>query len=345
MKLPRHILPLCLLCLLCLLSCADHEEQEAQSRRTVTLITSVGGLGDMGYNDLILSGVMHFHEQHAEVGLSLVRPASAAEAGQALDEWLARPSDGAEHLLVLAEDSHEDLLRARHLSLKPGQHILLFESQGVGLPAGVSTIAVDRYGAAWLAGVMSSAHTSATVIAAKPGSATLDRAIEGFTQGYAEHHGTPPEVIYLAEDDGGYAMPDSAYRVAALLDDTIILPLAGGSNEGVYKSTREVFNLCLVIGVDADCSWRSPNLPFSLVVRMDQVVEQWLERWVQGDTPEGHTTHGLDTGATDIVPSPVFYANAFFFLDYYVDNPFYWEETRAAHFEEALRQEQAHAND
>ena len=222
-------------CAFGLYSCSGDGEADggaASGLPSVTVVTSVGGMGDMGYNDLILDGVMRFYDKGG-VRMSLVQPTGMEQAGQALDAWVEETRGGGRSLLVLADDGYGELLRRRDVALATNQSILLFESGGDSLPAGVTTFSIDRYGAAWLAGSMCREHPSATVIAAMPGNSTLQRAIDGFTDGYTAGGGSAPEVLYLSDGEEGFAMADSAYRLASRLERTVILPLAGGSNGGL----------------------------------------------------------------------------------------------------------------
>ena len=181
----------------------------------LTVITSMGGLGDMGYNDLIMAGIMRFYEKN-DVRMSLIWAADTADARRAIDTWLAEGGGGAQSLLVLAEDSYAEPLRDRDVSLAPNRRILIFESDGDDLPQGVTSFAIDRYGAAWLAGRMCSEHTSATVLAAMPGNSTLNAAIEGFSDGYADGGGGQARVMYLADSPEGFDMADSASQQATM---------------------------------------------------------------------------------------------------------------------------------
>lgn len=310
----------------------------------LTVITSMGGLGDMGYNDLIMAGIMRFYEKN-DVRMSLIRAADTADARRAIDTWLAEGGGGAQSLLVLAEDSYAEPLRDRDVSLAPNRRILIFESDGDDLPQGVTSFAIDRYGAAWLAGRMCSEHTSATVLAAMPGNSTLNAAIEGFSDGYADGGGGQAGVMYLADGPEGFDMADSAYRMTGQLDSTVILPLAGGSNNGVYKQAREVFSLAMVIGMDADCSLRCQNVPYSIVVKIDSLAERYLTAWLNGSMAAGHATYGLESGVTDIVTSPYFYTDTDYMEEYYATDPDYWNKARAAHKDEAIRKEREHDTD
>ena len=72
-------------------------------------------------------------------------------------------------------------------------------------------------------------------------------------------------------------MPDSAYRWASKMDELFVYPLAGGSNNGIYKSSRDMlFSTMLVAGMDVDCSAFSGRIPFSMVIHIDRIIENYL---------------------------------------------------------------------
>lgn len=307
----------------------------------VTVILSDGGLGDLGYNDLIMEGIMRFYSK-SDVSMSLISPSTDDDAQRSVSTWLNQTKGGEKSLLVLAEESYGELAKSIGDKLASNQHILVFEYNDENLPTGVTSFFIDRYGVAWLAGRMCGVHPTATVIAARPGASTLETAIEGFSDGYREGSGNPASVFYLADSDEGYNMADSAYKMTNRFTRTIILPLAGGSNNGIYKHTREVFNLNMALGMDVDCSQRCQNVPFSLVVKIDSLVEKHMTDWLTGSIPDGLIRYGLSDGVTDIVTAPRFTEMADILEDYILKDPQYWNHAYAAYKDEAIRKEQEH---
>ncbi len=316
-------------------SCSEDEGDDGLYRPRLTVITSLNGAGDNGYNDKITAGVMQFYESH-DVAMSLIRPTTIDEARSALHAWLAADAD-VPSLLVLAGSDYEAMMKSEHLTLGQNRKILMFESDGI---PGICTFRIQRYGASYLAGCMASPHGEATVVAALPGEQTLADGIRGFADGYSAHNGgRQAKVAYLADSYSGYAMPDSAYRLAATMEDHFIYPLAGGSNNGLYKYSREhSLVTMLVAGMDADCSAYSDRVPFSVVIRMDEVVERYLSDWYDGRELAERQTFGLESGVVDIVVSPLFYAGIDIWEDYYQDET-YWQNACGQYKAEAIRKE------
>ena len=318
-------------------SCSDSTDNTADTFDTtplITLVTSTSGAGDNGYNDGIIAGVMGFYEKN-DVRLSLVNPQNLTEARTFLQSWLTNEKEK-QQLLILASSEYEQLLKEETIETNDKKDILLFECNSI---PNVSTFRIQRYGVSYLAGCIASPHETATIIAALPNEPILTDAIKGFTAGYEMYSDKKVDILYLSDDYNGYAMPDSAYRIASTLDNTFVYPLAGGSNAGIYKYSREEpFEMMLVAGMDADCSAHSGRIPFSVVVRTDKVIEEYLTQWFNGEKLPEHNVYGLESGVIDIVISPLFDKLSYLWEDYYLDNN-YWQDAYNRYKEEAVRKE------
>ena len=331
-----------LICIAALSSCSNSEDKAADAIQShLTVIASMGGLGDMGYNDQILSGTMHFYEAN-NVSMNLIRPNSTGEVRQAVQKWQAETKNLKKSLLVLAGSEYENVLTESNVQLEDNQQILVFETKNQNLPKGVSSFYINRYGASYLAGCMAKEHEAATIVAAMPGTPTLNDAIAGFSDAYRTHSQQEAEVIYLADDESGFNMADNAYRVVGEIHNTFIFPLAGGSNKGIYKYSRESdFYLPLIVGMDTDCSMYSDRIPFSIVIHIDKVVEQYLTDWLDDIPLEKNRTFGLESGIIDITLSSVFYQNLDIWEEYYEDDN-YWNNAYQNHKTEAIGKEEEH---
>lgn len=126
------------------------------------------------------------------------------------------------------------------------------------------------------------------------------------------------------------------------MGNTFVLPLAGGSNNGIYKYSRETpFYLSLVIGMDTDCSWFSSRIPFSIVIHIDTLLVQYLTAWFEEREMEPSHTYGMDSGMVDIVMSPIFYKYIDIWEEYYNDIE-YWNNTYRKYKDEALEKEKTY---
>ncbi len=306
-------------------------------------MSSATGFGDMGYNDLILEGVMTFCINHGDVALSLLRPATEAQARHMIRQWIASTSTEREarSILLLGSDEYENLLSDMDVDLNQRQAILLFESMADNLPEGVSTFAVSRYGLGNLCGLVGGESPRATVIAANPDNPMLKDAVTGFCDGYRSIAPKDPEVICLSTAGAGYNMPEKCYEIASLHTDSYIYPLAGGSNSGLYKYSREEpFVAQTVVGMDRDCSLLSSRIPFSQVIHMDKILEELLEDWHSGrELPESKTYSLSDSGYVELAINRDFFKNSMVFLEWY-DRENYWSEKISQYFDEAIKNEQ-----
>lgn len=330
-------------------SCSDRDGDTAETLQeslSVTLVTSLNGAGDNGYNDLILSGALKFYQEHENVNLSLVWPHNMEEAELLLASWMEKESEERQ-LLILGSNEYEQMVREKGVVLNERKTILLFESEAI---PNVNTIRIQRYGVSYLAGCIVAPEGCATIVAALPDDPILTDAISGFSDGFNKYYNeedvensyyfsTGLDTIYLANDYTGYAMPDSTYRLATEINNGFIYPLAGGSNNGIYKSVRDNhFALAMVIGMDADCSAHGKSIPFSVVIRSDKLVENYLTMWTNGEELPSHSSYGLEDGYTDIIISPYFYDMNIQWKPYYEEEN-YWEKTYYMYKDEAIEKE------
>lgn len=290
---------------------------------TVTFLVTPNGLGDNGYNDDAAEGIFAFAKETG-TRLRLMLPENEAEAEQMYRQWLTDNAENDSAVLILGSSSYEKMAKELSSSKfqdssKKGTRVLLFESNAE--IDGVSTVMVSHYGVSYLAGVMSQGF-DALILAAAEGVPTLEESIAGFQDArnkYAgEYLGFPCQTTlhYLADGEEGFAMPNSAYRYITERSDNafdyneMIYPLVGGSITGVIRSLNDNdFTTALMIGMDVDMTGRSSRIPFSVVIRIGDVVKRYLNDWIAGREWPKHQRFGMREGATDIVITPHFLQN------------------------------------
>lgn len=293
------------------LSCSKDEEfEQVESQETkkdeIVVIFTPNGLGDLGYNDLILSGMQSVYKEHLEVKMFLHAPYSMEEAGQIFKEWFF---DGSENrsLCVLAASEYEFFLKTfleEQGEVPKNKEILLFESANrMELP--VSTFEFNMYGASYLAGVYASYVTDGECLIVKGNSndETLLANTAGFVEGCVDFGLKKPEIESLSEDYDGYSQPDEVYH--KMYDWSkkykFIFPLAGGSNMGIYKFLREYEDCIYSVGMDVDQSRLSDNVIGSVIKRIDKVVALNVENWIIGEAIPKKAVYGLNSGFVDWV--------------------------------------------
>ena len=290
-------------------SCTDDDDKVAApvSRGTVTLLCAVSGLGDNGYNDDAAAGVFAFTEESGTT-LRLLSPEDSVEARTMYRKWLSENAEKDSAVLIVGSSAYQQMLADTPPVLKGnGSRVLLFESRAE--LSGVSSIAVSRYGGAWLAGAMSR-DADVFLLAAAPGFFHVEEAIKGFCDGHeAAGDGTHTvELQYLAQGEEGFAMPDSAYRVmeSRAKDDMdyseFIFPLIGGSVAGVVSyMNRNALSSAMLVGMDVDQQLQSYYIPFSMVVGIGNAVKQCLQEWKSGVAWPATRKFSLADGMADIV--------------------------------------------
>lgn len=355
------IVPLC--CVLALSACSSDDDGTGRDERparlaTVTLMTTPNGLGDNGYNDAAAEGVFAFA---GETGtrLRLLLPKDETEAEQMYRQWLTDNAAQDSAVLILGSSVYEDM--ARRTSEKEreklkdlqerGGRVLLFESDAE--IDGVSSVIISRYGVSWLAGAMSQGF-DALVLTATPGITLLEESVAGFQEARAVYGGEFEDrpcrttVHYLAEGASGFAMPDSAYRYITrradkvLNYDEMIFPLLGGSEAGVLRYLNDnEFTTALMVGMDVDQTGLSSRIPFSVVIRIGDVLKQYLADWLAGREWPAHQRLGMKDGAADIVITPRFMQHLTIWDDRYGD-PDTFQRLYEKYKDEAIRKEEAY---
>lgn len=347
-----HILPFCTV--LALSACSkdeDGSQPEVVRQATVTLMVSPNGLGDNGYNDVAAEGIFAFaHETGTR--LRLLLPEDMTEAEAMYRQWLTDNAEQDSAVLILGSSTYEQMARKigqlDNFSRSGGCRMLLFESNAE--IDGVATLMVNRYGVSWLAGAMSQ-NFNALVLAAAPGFSTLEEAIAGFMDAratYAGEYGGWPcttTVHYLSDGEQGFAMPDSAYRyIAKCADDAfdydeIIFPLLGGSEAGLlHYLNDDEFAMALMVGMDVDQTGLSSRIPFSVVIRIGDVLHRYLTDWLAGREWPASQRLGMEAGAADIVITPNFLQHLSIWDERYSD-PDTFQRLYEQYKEEAIRKE------
>jgi len=279
----------------------------------VVVLYSLGGLGDQGYNDCILTGVQTFRKEYADrVEIYQYSPHSMSEAERLFTDWLQLSGGGTPSLFVVASNDYEAMVGKAMGGYVPTENkqVLMFESDNPQrLPVG--HFRISMYGASFLAGVSAAqcGAEKALAMLAHPYDTGQEDAARGFRDGFIRPNpqGTV-ETVYLADDWTGFVADSLAYHRMYDWSTSydFIYPLAGGSNKGVYRYTREYAQVPLTAGMDVDESGLSRVIVGSLVKRMDKLVVHCLRRWTDtGELPEP-AIYGLESGYVDWQIAPTY---------------------------------------
>lgn len=295
-------------------SCSNEndEPQTPEITPQVIFLFSPGGLGDMSYNDCILEGVQRFKKENPHVDVFLYSPNLFEESERIFNDWLARPGSKIPVLFVFASSDYDDLVTkaTSGISLAQNKKILVFESRKE-FEASVSSFQISMYGASYLAGVTAASindnnidKNEALVVLANPTDSPISLAKDGFIAGY----GKECTVEYLADDWTGYVSASLAYKRMSewAFHYDFIFPVAGGSNSGIYRYSREYTECPYLAGMDIDQSSLSNKITGCVVKHIDQLVYKYLNEWLNtGDIPMS-IVFGLESGYIDWQLSPDF---------------------------------------
>ena len=334
------------------LSCANtliETELVYEGRANVSLLITPNGLGDNGYDDDAAKGVFAFMEESG-VPVHLMMPEDIADGEEMYLQWLSENATRDSSVLIVGSPAYIDVLKRTPPKLSGrGSRVMLFESDEK--IEGVSTVMINRYGVSYLAGAMSN-EFDAFILAAAPGYTTLEDAIAGFKDGHkAMGDGSRTVTLqYLSDGEDGFAMPDSAYRTMCRRAeqywyyDEMIFPLLGGSEAGVIKYLNsDDLNPALLIGMDVEQTGQSPRIPFSVVIRIGEVIKKNLVNWIKGQEWPSTQKYGLADGLADIVITPNFSEHINIWDERYEDDDAFLRLYNA-YYESAIRIEEEYEN-
>lgn len=304
-----------LLMLLPFSSCSDKDAPDKEEvRPQIDFLFSLDGIGDSGYNDCILSGVERVKKTYGNrCDLVMHMPQSNEEAEGIFRNWLERPESDVPALCVLASSDYS-VMAAKYLgnkNLPANKRLLVFEDNPDVL-ANATTFTISSYGASFLCGVAAakSVKGNALVVLSNPNEAPLEGFRAGFEAGfeYAGRSADDIDVVYMADDWHGYVMADQAYTNMQEWSGKYdyIFPVAGGTNLGIYRYTRENPDSPLICGIDVDQSSLSPKINGCVLKHIDLAVEEHLSRWLEtGELPESRV-YGLEDGHSEWLASSGF---------------------------------------
>lgn len=294
-------------------------ESPEQHKPQIIVMYGPGGLGDQGYMDCILTGVQNFKRVHySDADIYQYSPSTMEEGERLVNDWLSLPQSSVPALFVVASSDYEDLITdaLSQYSLTDNKRMLMFEND-ITLDLPVTIFRMSMYGASYLAGVTAAEYVKtlekdavrrdALILLAHPNDRTIARAGAGFKAGF-DSAGPDAKVFteYLAEDWTGYASAQIAYQRMSKWSKSysFVFPVAGGSNQGIFRYTREYPDSPLTAGMDIDQSGLSRNITGSVIKHIDKVVFDFMETWLTtGELPES-TVFGLESGYVDWILSP-----------------------------------------
>lgn len=307
-----QLLPLFLLVMMLTSACSKEDDPVADAMQPrIIFLFSPGGLGDMSYNDCILEGVQRFKLEQPETDIYIYSPESVEEAEKIFSDWLVRPESNIPVLFVLATSDYEPVAEKylKEHSLTANKSILLFESRKRYSDPNIHTFQISMYGASYLAGATATrccGDKKALALLANDSDSPIGIARDGFIAGFQGNC----DVEYLADDWTGYIQSSLAYQKMSdwSKDYGYIFPVAGGSNSGIYRYSRENEDSPFLAGMDIDQSRLSDKITGSVIKEMDRLIFEYLTEWVTAGTMPEARLYGLESGYVDWKLSPLYEA-------------------------------------
>lgn len=285
------------------------------TRSIVYFIYKEGSLGDLGYVDALYHGIAKAVND-GNMLLSLAElPGDTSKIDSVFSCYLSKiekVGTNRKSLIVIANDNLEPMLHHYEGVFKENSpvSVLLTEPQDTTLP--VYSIRFLGYGACYQAGRITAQCLSDVndilIVNANPNTNGLADMRKAFTQGIEEGKVRAGREInidnyYISNTSGGYDEAEKLYQMAYDLDKKyqLVLPICGGTVQGILRYNREHPNSFYTIGMDADLQQYSSKVPFSVVKHVDKGVEDWIARWDKGEQLEKHISLGLSSGYTELV--------------------------------------------
>ena len=293
---------------LSLSGCSDNDgEDDAVATNVVEVVFSPSGFGDLGYNDIILTGL---EEARKRLGFEVVMhvPASIEDGMAIYNQWARKSAPGERRLFIFATNQYESALRQSDVHPSDANStVLLYETHK---PIdGVYTFRIGMYGAAYLIGAYTAltnkdeSDYKAAVLAANPFDRNVDGAAQGFRDGFLEAGGADATISYISDKEGdGYNMPDEAYALCNRLYEsghTFFFPVAGGSNKAVYQFSRN--QGVYTAGIDGDMSAYSGLMNCSLVKNIGSATNDFIALWLDKKEIPQHQDFLWDSGYVNVI--------------------------------------------
>ncbi len=288
-----------------------NEEEVYGSDRLIYALFPPRALGDHSVNDLQLEGILRAR-QNLKFDVMIYSPQNMKDAEVMLELCvnMIKSNETGQNLLLLCGQEYEapliNYLTENEWNESKASDIILLETNNTSLP--ITTFEIDYYEVSYIAGAIASLFAEkAAIIEACPGMQLLDRAAQGFSDGWNENQTTPSPlpIAYISDSYEGFSMTQRARQLADSLhrkeEVQFIYPLAGYSNQGIYQYTRQTMDSEIYTsGMDVNLSSYSARIVFSVVKQLDQLLESYIQAWWDQKEMPLHATYGLKDGYADI---------------------------------------------
>lgn len=271
----------------------------------VAVLFSPNGLGDLSFSDNIYRGAEEAAAQYG-VRIQILEPGTIEEGEEYLRlMYKASSIDSVKHLCIVSDATYADIIK-KHTEMipnTPSNQMLFLDVREISEKA--HTVYLPFYGALYEAGCLAQSMddvNNVAIFSANNYMPSLVDGVKGFTDGLHSEGDKKLNTYYMGTGIEGFSMADTLYNVSYRIDSVfdMVVPLCGGSVQGLLRYNREHPKSFYTVGIDADMSGYTKRVPFSCLKRMDKVITHCIGQWLSDEGLPHQQTLGLEEGFTEV---------------------------------------------
>ena len=312
----KHILRTIFL-FLCLYSCSAPYEDMNQFRHDAEVIAvfSPNGIGDCSYSALMYRGMIAATDS---LGISFrpIIPATYEEGAEKLLQLVSTEVKGRKRLIISADPEYSGLLKEKasqgHIVDSDSTRLLVLDdfAHPNVYTAHVPFVGV-MYKAGYVAGRMNGVD-NVRIYVANDKYCYIKEGTDGFIQGFTQNKNGNIDVVDMSlindDDTEGFQKSMLAYVDYApecMESSDMVLTFCGETIMGFLRFNRENPGSFYTVGIDAQMSDHSSDVPFSYVAHFDKVLSTSISEW-NDNRLQHYRRFGLKDGWVELVISETF---------------------------------------
>ena len=295
-------------------SCVKREDKDKFRYDTeVIAIFSSYGVSEHTHDGMIYKGLINASDSLGIVFRPII-PFTYEEGTNTIERLVKNNQLGKKRLIISIDPEYSDYLRKLAsqgiVTDSDSTKVLVFDGDlshpdlySIHVP-----LYAPMYEAGYLAGKMDSVN-NARIYIANDNYRYIREGKDGFVDGFALSGGNVDVVDFSEINDDnteGFYKATFAYTTYAeeCCNESydIVLPFCGETIMGFLRYNREFPGSFYTVGVGADMSVYSPDVPFSCVEHLDRVVNECVVAWIENRL-EHKMTFGMDGGWVELIVS------------------------------------------
>ena len=301
---------------LCLYSCADKYEVPSAFRHDTEVIAvfTPRGIDDQSSAGQMYKGLTHTADA-MNISFYPVFPLTYEEGAETIARLAAKNQKGRKRLIISTDPEYSDYLRdvaSEGLIIdSDSTKLLIFDGDFKHKDVYVAYVPYCgmMYKAGYIAGKMNDVE-NVRIYIANDKYRYLREGRDGFIDGFSLSNVNKVDVYNYStindDDTEGFMMRNTAYLSDAheCCKDNfdMILPICGETIMGFLRYNRENPGKFHTVGVGADMSIYSSDVPFSCVEHLDRIVSACVMDWMDNKL-EHYRKFGLDEGWVELIVS------------------------------------------